>query len=237
MANMALLEIHQLHVVVGEKEILKGVDLRIDEGEVHILFGPNGSGKSTLLKTIMGLPKYKVTLGDISFRSKSIKELPPDERARLGIALAFQNPPALPVKLRDIAVRVARKFRSDIKLLDELSLNGLMPRPLHKGFSGGETKRAELALSLLQKPRLLMLDEPDSGVDVDSLKLVARAVNSLIDSGVSVLLVTHTGHITRLLSKVSLAHVIVDGVIVYDGDVEEILSSLEKFGYSAFRRR
>jgi len=237
MANMALLEIRHLHVSVEGKEILKGVDLGVGEGEVHVLFGPNGSGKTTLLKTIMGLPRYRVTLGDIIFKSRSIKELPPDERARLGIALAFQNPPPLPVKLRDVAARVAQKFRSDMRLLDELNLNGLMPRPLHKGFSGGESKRAELALSLLQKPSLLMLDEPDSGVDVDSLKLVAKAVNSLIDSGVSVLLVTHTGHITRLLSKVSLAHVIMDGAIVFDGDVEEVLRMLEEFGYSAFRRR
>jgi len=234
--SMQLLSVKRLRVAADSKVILKGVNLEVGSGEVHVLFGPNGSGKSTLLKTLMGLPPYRVLAGKIIFNDVDIKDLPPNERATMGIALAFQNPPSIPIKLDYFARRVAMKFNSNLELLKELNLDGLLPRRLHKGYSGGESKRAELALALLQKPKLLMLDEPDSGVDVDSLKDVAKAINNAMSKGTAILLVTHFGHIAELLRKVDRAHVMLDGEIVYTGGLEDVLGNLKRKGYSFFRK-
>ncbi len=233
---MTLLGVKNLRVKIEGSEILKGVSLSVNRGEIHLIFGPNGSGKSTLLKAIMGLPEYEVVSGDIIFEGRSLVGLPPYERAKLGIALAFQNPPTIHVKLEDLALRLARRFKSDLGLLDELALRDLVSRRLHDGFSGGESKRVELALALLQNPRLLLLDEPDSGVDVDSLRIVTRAINKAVDHGTSVILVTHSGHIARLLKRVDAAHVLIKGRIVHTGSAKEILDILESYGYSYFRQ-
>ena len=231
---MTLLKIEELHVRAGSAEIVKGVSLEIDAGEVHLLFGPNGSGKSTLLRAIMGLPSYTISKGRIIFDGADIGGLKAHERAKLGIALMHQNPRPISVKLSQMLAELSRKYGSDPSVALKLGLNGLMDRELFKGFSGGEIKRAELALVLLQKPRLALLDEPDSGVDLSSLKIVGGIINELADSGVAVLLVTHTGTIAEYIRKVAAAHVMVGGKLVATGELTEIVESLRREGYSAF---
>lgn len=234
---MTLLKIEELHVKAGSVEIVKGVSLEISSGEVHVLFGPNGSGKSTLLRAIMGLPSCTVSRGRIIFDGMDISRLKAHERARLGIALMHQNPRPISVKLSQMVAELSKKYGSNPSIALKLGLNGLMNRELFRGFSGGEIKRAELALVLLQKPRLALLDEPDSGVDLSSLKIVGGVINELADSGVAILLVTHTGAIAEYIRNVAATHVMVDGRLVATGELPEIINVLRREGYSAFRAR
>lgn len=228
------MKIVDLHVKVGQAEIVKGVNLEIDAGEAHLLFGPNGSGKSTLLKAVMGLPSCTVTIGRVLFEGRDITGLKAYERANLGIALMHQNPKPVSVKLQQMVLELSRRHASDPRVVRSLNLDGLMDRELHKGFSGGESKRAELALVLLQRPKLALLDEPDSGVDLSSLRLVGRVINELTDNGVAVLLVTHTGAVAEHLRSVTATHVMVDGRIVATGDLLEILRIIRERGYRAW---
>ncbi|MEM4619279.1 MAG: ATP-binding cassette domain-containing protein, partial [Desulfurococcaceae archaeon] len=176
---MNLLEIVDLSVAVNDRVIVKNVNLAINESELHVIMGPNGSGKSTLLSAIMGLPRFKITSGRVLFKNIDITDKPVYERARMGIALAHQNPPEIRgVKFRDIASYILKKYGcSDcIPLSKILDVEKLFDRDLFLGFSGGEKKRSELYLVLLQGPRIALLDEPDSGVDIESIESIARAI-------------------------------------------------------------
>ncbi len=238
-----MLEVRGLRVVVSGSEVVRGVDLRVGRGEVHVIMGPNAAGKSSLLAAIAGLRRYKVVSGKVLFEGRDVTYLPPDERARLGIALAHQIPPVIKgVRVRDVVTALVRKYGvgNSGSLASLLRVGELMDRYLFLGFSGGERKRLELYLTSLQRPKLAMLDEPDSGVDVDSLSSIAEAIAELVRLGSSVLLVTHTGYILERLSKlcdVDYAHVMVRGRIVYSGLADEVVPLIMKHGYSGALRR
>jgi len=238
-----VLEVRGLRVVVGGVEVVKGVDLGVGRGEVHVIMGPNAAGKSSLLAAIAGLRKYRVVSGKVLFEGRDVTHLPLDERARLGIALAHQIPPVIKgVRVRDLVTALIRKYGvgNSGSLASLLRVGELMDRYLFLGFSGGERKRLELYLASLQRPKLAMLDEPDSGVDVDSLSSIAEAIAELVRSGSSVLLVTHTGYVLEKLSKlcgIDYAHVMVRGRIVYSGLADEVVPLIMKHGYSGALRR
>ncbi|WP_048078781.1 ABC transporter ATP-binding protein [Desulfurococcus mucosus] len=228
------LEIRGLSVTVGDRLVLRDVSLTVQHGELHVVMGPNGSGKSTLLASIMGLPYLKVVSGKIYFGGRDITDLPPYERARLGIALAHQNPPEVKgVKLGDVARFMLEKYRCEDSAMFSklLRVDPLLERDLFLGFSGGEKKRAELFLSLLQSPKLAMLDEPDSGVDIESADSIAHVIDLLTRKGSSVILVTHTGLITNKLSRIDRVHILMEGRIVHSGSPDEVLPVVFKLGY------
>ncbi|MGQ9488761.1 MAG: Fe-S cluster assembly ATPase SufC [Armatimonadota bacterium] len=237
-----LLEIRNLHVAVDGKEILKGVDLTIQRGEIHALMGRNGSGKSTLAATLMGHPRYEVTKGGVLFEGQNLLEMEVDERARAGIFLAFQYPVAIP------GVSVANFLRSALKSLrgEEMSArefrNALkeefralhMPdafasRYVNEGFSGGEKKRLEIVQMGLIKPKLAILDETDSGLDIDGVRIVSENVNRIAGEDAGVLLITHYQRILRYI-RPHFVHVMVGGRIIRSGD-ESLAHELEQRGY------
>jgi Fe-S cluster assembly ATP-binding protein len=237
-----LFGIEGLRVSVEGKEILKGVDLTVNAGEVHALMGPNGSGKSTLANALMGHPKYEVTSGSILFRGEEMRGLTPDKRARNGLFLAFQYPIGIPGVVMGNFLRSALKARKgeDVpvrdfrKLLDEtLDMLEMDPqfvrRYVNEGFSGGEKKRAEVLQMALLKPDMAVLDETDSGLDIDALKTVAAGIEALRSAERGMLLITHY---QRLLNYVrpDIVHVLYDGRIVKTGGPELALE-LEKQGY------
>jgi len=242
-----LLEIQNLHAEVAGKKILKGVDLTIRPGEVHAIMGPNGSGKSTLAQILAGKEDYEVTDGRVLMDGKDLLELAPEERAREGIFLAFQYPVEIPgvsnTYFLKAAVNAVRKHRGlpeydafeflklvreKVKLvgLDE----GLLQRPVNEGFSGGEKKRNEIFHMAVLEPRLCVLDETDSGLDIDALRIVADGVNSLRGDDRSFLVITHY---QRLLNYIvpDFVHVLIDGRIVQSGG-KELALELEDKGYS-----
>jgi Fe-S cluster assembly ATP-binding protein len=237
-----LLEIRNLHVEVEGKEVLQGVSITINPGEVHAIMGKNGSGKTTLSYTIMGHPKYKVTKGDILVDGKSILGMSPDERARLRIFLAFQYPVAVPgvtvaqflrsailsVRAGEVEPRNVRKLiKEEMAKLD--IPDSFMIRFLNEGFSGGEKKRLEtLQLHLLQ-PKLMVLDETDSGLDIDSLRRVSESINSLRDANKGILLITHYQRMLDYV-KPDQVHVFLQGKIVKSGGPGLALE-LEEKGY------
>ncbi|PLV60019.1 Fe-S cluster assembly ATPase SufC [Thermotoga sp. KOL6] len=241
-----MLKITDLHAKLRdeEKEILKGVNLEIEKGEVHILMGPNGSGKSTLANVIMGNPKYVVTKGDILFESRSIKDLPPNERAKLGIMMTFQNPYEIEgVKLSQFLITAHRRIHGEEKNylelrkdLEEILMKlgfkeDFLERYLNVGFSGGEKKRSEILQSLFLKPKFLILDEIDSGLDVDALKLIASTIAKLNDEGVTLLIITHYKRLLNYLKKIDKVHIYVDGRIVRSGGAE-LADEVEEKGYT-----
>lgn len=249
MARAPLLEVKNLHVEVEGKRVLKGVGLRIERGEVHALMGPNASGKTSLAMAVAGIPTYRVIKGKIRFEGKELNQIPINERAKLGIGLAFQNPPSVRgVKLVDL-LRVMggvgvwdplkepkEGFAS--KLLSRVGLDpqAFLNRELNVGFSGGERKRSELAQMFAMRPKLMILDEPDSGVDVDSLRLLGQETKRAVEEiGSAVLVITHHRHILEYL-KPDLAHVLVGGKIVCSGDPEFITACVEREGYEACLR-
>lgn len=245
------LEIRDLHVSVEGKEILKGVNLSVQKGEIHALMGPNGSGKSTLAQALLGHPKYEVTKGEILFKGQNILELGPDERARLGLFLAFQYPleiVGVPLSRFLLAALKARRGQSEDSrdskafsefrktLKEKLSLlkmeDSFANRYLNEGFSGGEKKRAEILQMLVLKPEIAILDETDSGLDIDSVKIVAEAVNSMRGPEFGCLAITHYQRILNYL-KPDVVHVMVDGRIVRTGGWE-LAQELEAKGYEQF---
>lgn len=242
------LEIKDLHVSIEGKEILKGVNLKVREGEIHALMGPNGSGKSTLAYTIMGHPRYKVDKGDIRFNGESLVKLSPDARAKKGLFLAFQYPVTVSglkvfnfLRASYNSTRHNGEAAHPITILEfrellkeKLELLKIDPsiatRYLNEGFSGGEKKRAEILQLALLTPRIALLDETDSGLDIDALKVVADGVNRLAGPNLGVLIITHYQRILRYI-KPQFVHVAVDGKIVVSGG-EELALKLEEKGYS-----
>ena len=209
-----MLDVRNLNVKVNGKIVLKNINLKINEGEIHALLGPNASGKSTLAYTIMGLPRYEIISGEIWFRDINITHLPIEERAKLGIALAFQNPPAIKnVKLSLLLKRISReKTTFNIKGLP--LTHDFMEREVNVGFSGGEKKISEILQILCLKPAFVILDEIDSGLDIINLNRLMKIIQErLIDNGVSVLAITHRGDILEFLDP-DAAHVILNGEIV-----------------------
>jgi Fe-S cluster assembly ATP-binding protein len=236
-----VLEIKNLAVAVADKEILHDVSLTIRTGETHVLFGPNGSGKTTLLATIMGFPKYRVTRGSITFKGKDLTGLTLDERARLGIGMSFQRPPVVRgVKTQDM-VSACLRGRSSQKAIGRLAektdLVAFLDREINYGFSGGEIKRSELMQLLAQKPLLALLDEPESGVDLENIALIGNLINELLDKDCPIverncmgLIITHTGHILDYVNA-RTGYVMCDGVIGCQGDPHEILAEIRVKGY------
>ena len=243
---MAELEISNLHVRVEEKEILKGLDLSIEKGKIHALMGPNGSGKSTLANTIMGHPGLEVTEGTITFRGEDITEADPDERSQMGLFMAFQYPVAIP------GVTVAKYLRTIVNAHreaageDQISLKDFRAeteeamelcdipkdfssRYLNDGFSGGEKKRMEILQLALLKPLMSVLDETDSGLDIDALKVVADGVNRFAGPGMGVLIITHYQRILHMV-RPDKVHVMYDGRIVKEGG-PDLVEELEERGY------
>ncbi len=243
---MADLEIRNLHVSVEDKEILKGLDLEVDKGRTHALMGPNGSGKSTLANAIMGHPAYEVTEGSIVFKGEDITEAAPDERSRMGVFMAFQYPVAIPgvtvAKYLRMTINAHREARGDepVKLKDfrkmteeAMELTNIpkefSSRYLNDGFSGGEKKRMEVLQLALLRPQMAVLDETDSGLDIDALQVVADGVNKFAGPEMGVLIITHYQRILHLI-KPDAVHVLYDGRIVKEGG-PELVDQLEQKGY------
>jgi len=241
-----MLSVQDLHVEVGGVEILHGVDLSIRYGETTVLFGPNGSGKSTLLMTLMGFPNYHVTSGAIVFKGRDITGLELDERARLGFGLSFQRPPVVRgVKTRDMVAACLRREASDgevRELATAAALDDFLDRDVNYGFSGGEIKRSELLQLLAQNPEFVMLDEPESGVDLVNIALIGDLINRLLQKDVKIrdrshsgLIITHTGHILDYVTA-RTGYVIIDGRLSCGGDPQEILSTIKQCGYEECSR-
>jgi len=236
-----MLEIKHLAVAVEDKEILHDVSLTIRMGETHVLFGPNGSGKTTLLAAIMGFPKYRVTRGSITFRGKDITKLSLDERARLGIGMSFQRPPVVRgVKTRDMVAACLKEPGNEEtidKLANRTDLADFLDREINYGFSGGEIKRSEMMQLLAQKPVLALLDEPESGVDLENIALIGKVINELLEKDCPIvnrrclgLIISHTGHILDYVNA-RTGYVMCDGVIGCEGDPHEILATIRERGY------
>jgi len=231
-----MLEVSGLGVEVGGKRVLEDVNLEVPDGEVHILFGPNGSGKSSLIMSILGYPAYRIVSGKILFKGKDITHLPTNERVKLGIGVAFQNPPAIRgVKLKDILRSlIPDKEKSDarvVELAETIKVpSELIERDLNLGFSGGETKKSEVLQVLAQNADFVMLDEPDSGVDVENLQLIGGVINRML-KGRSALLITHLGYILHYVDA-DKAHVLLDRTIVCSGLPSKILSQILNEGYA-----
>jgi len=231
-----MLEISGLCVEVGGKRVLEDVNLEVPKGEVHVLFGPNGSGKSSLIMSILGFPTYRVVSGKIWFKDKDITHLPTNERVRLGIGVAFQNPPVIRgVRLKDILRSlISDTDESDAKIRElaetiKLPLE-LVGRDMNLGFSGGEMKKSEVLQVLAQDADFVMLDEPDSGVDVENLQLIGGVINKML-KGRSALLITHMGYILHHVD-VDKAHVLLDKTIACSGNPSKILSQILNEGYA-----
>jgi Fe-S cluster assembly ATP-binding protein len=243
---MADLEIRNLHVRAGDKEILRGLDLEVSKGEIHALMGPNGSGKSTLANTIMGHPTLDVTEGKIIFRGEDITGASPDERARMGLFMAFQYPVSVPgvtvTKYLRTMLNAHREahgeepiplkdFRQTVEAAMKLTNvpKEFSSRYLNEGFSGGEKKRMEILQLALQRPEMAILDETDSGLDIDALRVVANGVNSVAGPDMGVLIITHYQRILHLVQP-SHVHVIYQGRIVKEGG-PDLVTELEEKGY------
>ncbi|MFY9140488.1 MAG: ABC transporter ATP-binding protein [Thermacetogeniaceae bacterium] len=245
-----MLRVEDLYVAVGGKTILRGVNLHIKPGETHVLFGPNGSGKSTLLGAIMGFDRYQVTSGKIFFKGKDITSLPVNERAKLGIGISFQRPPVLRgVSLGDLLQATDEKENSINELAKPLNLVSFLERDVNYGFSGGEVKRSEMLQLLVQNPDLVLLDEPESGVDLENIAIIGDAVNRLLQKDgyhkpvcsrreakesrrKAGLIITHTGYILDYVAA-DIGHVLYDGKLSCTGmNPRELLGCISKLGYA-----
>jgi Fe-S cluster assembly ATP-binding protein len=242
-----MLKIENLQVEIDGQEIVKGLDLEVGKGEIHAIMGPNGSGKSTLANVLMGHPRYEVTGGAITFEGEDVFELEPDERAKLGMFLAFQYPSEVP------GVSVANFLRTAVNSVREEELNPMemyrliqekmsimqmdprfAERYLNEGFSGGEKKRNEILQMLMLDPSLAIMDETDSGLDIDALQVVARGVNELRGPEFSAIIITHYQRILRYIEP-DHVHVMLDGRIVTSGG-RELAEELEDQGYQWVRQ-
>ncbi|WP_163192466.1 Fe-S cluster assembly ATPase SufC [Clostridium thermarum] len=238
-----LLEIKNLHAEVDGKEILKGLDLEIKKGEVHVIMGPNGAGKSTLVNIIMGHPKYEVTEGTIVFEGEDITELKTDERARKGIFLSFQAPEEIPGITVESFLRGARSaitgkplkimaFKKELKeIMEQLKIDeSYAQRYLNVGFSGGEKKKNEILQMMMLNPKLAILDETDSGLDIDAVKIVSNGVKEFKNEENAIVIITHNSKILEFL-KADYVHVVQDGKIVKVGD-SSLINEINEKGFA-----
>ncbi len=241
-----LLEIKDLYANAGEKEILKGLNLKINKGEVHVIMGPNGAGKSTLANVILNNPQYKKVSGEIDFEGENINNLSTDKIAKKGVFMSFQSPEEIPGisvtnflktaknKITEKPVKVF-ELKEDIeKYANELNMNKkLVNRNLNVGFSGGEKKKNEILQMLVLNPKLVILDETDSGLDVDAVKTVSKGIQMYKNDNNAILIITHNNKILESL-KIDYVHVLVDGKIVKTGD-EKLADEIQKNGYKQYQ--
>jgi Fe-S cluster assembly ATP-binding protein len=234
-----MLHIEDLHVKVGDKEVLHDINLHIEEGETHVLLGPNGSGKTTLLMTIMGFTSYSITDGKIIFKGEDVTTMKSNERAQRGIGMLFQRPPTISgLKLGKMLTAISRNKDNDIaELAKSVHMDKFLERDINKGFSGGEIKRSEVLQLMIQNPDFVMLDEPESGVDLENISLIGTAIGSLLEKEKhlikrrkSGLVITHTGFILDYIDA-DKGHVMCDGEIKCHGNPREILKDIKQRGY------
>jgi len=234
-----MLDISDLHVEVDGTEVLHDINLHIGQGETHVLMGPNGSGKSTLLKTIMGFGGYTITSGSIVFKGQEITRMSIHERAHLGIGMMFQNPPAISgLKLGKLLTAISGLKEDGLEALARsVNMEQFLNRDINVGFSGGEIKRSEVLQLKVQQPDFLMLDEPESGVDLENMNLMGREIATLLEKDVRIvnrrrsgLIITHTGYILDYVDA-DQGHVIIEGQIRCHGNPREILRLVKEKGY------
>ncbi|MGA2160743.1 MAG: ABC transporter ATP-binding protein [Methanoregula sp.] len=234
-----MLDIEDLHVNVGDKEVLHGIDLHIGAGETHVLMGPNGSGKTTLLMALMGFSNYKITKGTILFNGEDVTAMHADERSKRGIGMLFQRPPTISgLKLGKLLTAISHDKTVDIPgLAKSVHMGAFLERDINKGFSGGEIKRSEVLQLMIQNPEFVMLDEPESGVDLENISLIGNAIGALLEKekrivkrAKSGLVITHTGFILDYLDA-DKGHVMCDGMIKCHGNPREILKDIKQRGY------
>ena len=243
-----MLQIEDLQVKIGDKEILKHIDLEIHQGETHVLFGPNGSGKTSLLMTIIGYPQYRVTGGRILFKGEDITHMPVNERAKLGIGVSYQRPPTIHgVKTRQM-VQICAKDEVDVEAVAEkVNFSEFLERDINAGFSGGEIKRSELLQLMSQNADLMLFDEPESGVDLENISLIGNTISNLLQRDVKVnsnktlkerreertkmgLIITHTGFILDYVTA-DKGQVLYDGVLTCASNSREIFRCISRLGY------
>lgn len=247
--DTAMLMIEDLRVEVEGREILHHVDLEINQGETHVLFGPNGSGKTTLLMATMGFPDYQITGGKILFKGEDITNMPLNERANLGIGLSFQRPPTIKgVKMGQMLEICGRGEMDTASMAQSLDFDEFLDRDLNDGFSGGEIKRSELLQLMAQNPDFLLLDEPESGVDLENIVLIGKVIEKLLQREVELhkgkshkefkrqrnkagLIITHTGYILDYLDA-DIGHVLMGGELACVGNPREILKTIKEQGYN-----
>lgn len=243
-----MLQIEDLQVKVGDKEILKHIDLEVHPGETHILFGPNGSGKTSLLMTIMGYPQYKVTGGKIVFKGKDITHMPVNERAQLGLGMSYQRPPTINgVKTRQMVEICAKGEVDSEALAGKLNFSEFLERDINAGFSGGEIKRSELLQLMAQDADLLLFDEPESGVDLENISLIGKTISELLERDFKSnaektqkerrkertkmgLIITHTGFILDYVTA-DKGQVLYKGVLTCASNPSEIFRCISEVGY------
>lgn len=241
-----LMKIEQLKVKTEDKEILKGVDLTINTGEIHVIMGPNGAGKSTLANALMGHPAYEVTGGNVEFNGKNLLEMKVNERAKEGLFLSFQYPQEVPGVTVENFLRTAKKeitgdmpkvmaFKRELgQKMDQLNMDSrYLERYLNQGFSGGEKKKNEMLQMSVLNPKLAILDETDSGLDIDAIKVVYETVQKLASSENAILVITHYNKVLDYI-KPDFVHVLVDGKIVKSGDLS-LASQIQEFGYEGYK--
>lgn len=218
--------------------ILSGINMSVDSRELHVLIGPNGSGKTSLLNAVMGIRPYEVVSGQILFMGSDVTRDPPHVKARKGIAIAHQLPPVLKgILSRRFADELARRYgvgKNYVEMLSGiLDVEGLLNKYLFDGMSGGERKRLEMFLTLLVRPKVAMLDEPDSGVDIESMEKICKVITTALNTGTSVILVTHSLHMIKLLREhAKLIHVLYGGTLMASGLYDEVVPLIERHGFS-----
>lgn len=236
-----MLRVEDLWVSAGNRQVLKGVSFSLNYGEIHVLLGPNGAGKTSFIMALMGFPRYKVEKGKIYFKGEDITDKAVYERSQLGIGISFQRPPTVRgVTLRRI-IEIISNDKVDKERIqgfsEKLKLSGHLDRGLNDGFSGGEMKRSELLQLMVQRPDLIFIDEPESGVDLENIAIVGDAINMLLgredkvkDPKRSAIIITHTGYILDYVNA-DKGFIIYDGELVCGGNPRDILSEIKKYGY------
>lgn len=233
-----MLKVEDLWLSLGEKQVLKGVNFFMNYGEVHMLFGPNGAGKTSFIMALMGFPKYKVDQGKIYFKGEDVTERDIHERAKLGMGISFQRPPTVRgVTLKKFIEIVNGGGRGDImNIAEKLNLLDHLDRGLNEGFSGGEMKRSELFQLMVQRPDLVFIDEPESGVDLENIALVGDSINTLLGKDKvknpkrGAIIITHTGYILDYVNP-DKGYIIVDGKLICGGNPRDILREIKNHGY------